>query len=192
MTHAPTAPGRRASRAAVLATLAGVALIAPTAGAHGSNWRSPAISPAEPEAAYLTPAMPAGGRWTGNVEVINTAPVARRVRIYAVDAAVPEGGAFVPTIRAHRHVGRWLVPAVRGLLLEPWERRRIGIRAAVPGQTAAGLYLGAVVVEEIQPSRGTARFRVVPRAGLRVYLKVITPQDAAGRRASVRSEAVSS
>lgn len=50
----------------------------------------------------------AGGRWGGTVVVTNTAPVARRPRLHAVDAEVLPGGAFAPgSEHGRQRAGRW-------------------------------------------------------------------------------------
>jgi hypothetical protein len=68
----------------------------------------------------------------GTAPVTDTAPVARTLRLYAVDAARLECGPFAGPEGERDRAGRRLTSAVGRLVLEPGKSRRVRVALRVP------------------------------------------------------------
>lgn len=173
----PASSGRLCGlrRSAVLAglPLAALGLGALDARAEAASLPTPALAPATAGESWLSPTVAAGTTWRGAAVITNTAPVARQLRLYAVDAHVLEGGAFAPAAEGGRRAaGRWISLSARRLAIAPGQSRRIGVRIRVPAATKPGVHLAALVAHDALGRSPAAGVRVVDRGALRVYVTV--------------------
>jgi hypothetical protein len=166
-------PDARSIRRAVTVAASILMTCAAAGIAESAPLPTPAIAPADAGASWLTPHVAAGGRWTGTILVTNTAPVARSLRLYAVDAVSLDGGAFAPGPEGERsRAGRWLTPGVGRLSLKPGQTRRVRVAVRVPYGARPGVHPAAFVAQDADRPGVSGGVRVVSRAGLRVYVTV--------------------
>lgn len=191
----PPASSRRLRRPRGSAFLIGLAVAAFGLDAahfqtHAASLPTPAIAPATADGSWLSPTIAAGTTWRGGVAVTNTATVARRLRLYAVDAAVVDGGAFAPAAEGGRRgAGSWISPGARRLRLAPGGSRRVGVVIRVPASTKPGVHLAALVAQDAIGRPAAEGVRVVDRGALRVFVTVTAagPLVGPGGAASTRT-----
>ena len=173
MRHRPSLPAGRRLPAAPAWGLVTVTLwLALAAAAEAASLPTPALAPAAPDQSWLILSVAPGGRWDGVVVLTNTAPVARRIRLYAVDASILKDGAFAPgSARGRRAAGRWMRPGRTLVALGAGERVRVPVSVRVPRRVCPGTYLGALVAEDALPEARDG-VSVASRGALRVYLTV--------------------
>lgn len=147
--------------------------------ANAAGFGGMGIYPANPD-----PAIPASSSWfvynllPGETKhdvlrIQNTTDKTLSAKIYPVDGTTTSEGAFALLNQndPREGVGKWVEFSATEATLNPGEARDINFNFSVPPGTAAGSYIGGIVLENKQVSEGQG-VNVVSRVGVRIYQTV--------------------
>lgn len=110
------------------------------------------------------------------VDVINSSNKPIKVKIYPVDAATTQDGAFAPEPEDKEKVdvGAWVTLSKSEVSLGPKETKTIEFTIKIPENVEAGDHMGAIIAQnkEIPEAEEGTGMRIATRVGARIYLTV--------------------
>ena len=173
----------RTKTIALLATACAVAggALAPTAGAAtiGGFGARPAHFNANNPAtrAYFIRSVPAGGSFTDQVIVTNTASKPVRLRVYPVDGLT---GATSGVVYGNRGVqlhgaGLWVTPATSLVTVPARSQTTVGFTVRVPSGGGIGQHLAGLALEDVHAGKSAGRFSVTEVLRTVVGIEVTVP-----------------
>jgi len=175
---------RPARPRAVLAALALLAVTllasAPPAAAEGQAPRL-GLTPAGQAAAYFDLTLVPGEQRHLEVEAANFGDEAVLARTYAADVYSIVNGGFGADLYGEDATGTtsWLTYATQQITLGPREALIVSVAVTVPGGTPPGQYIAALVIENVEPQRGTGPVALdqVNRNAIAVAIDVPGPRQ---------------
>jgi hypothetical protein len=112
---------------------------------------------------------------SGEVVVSNLTNTQQALHIYGADYIPTNTGDFGLSREEdeQKSIGKWLIPELSDVILEPYESRAISYVIDVEGDVDfATSYAGAIVVEQQKPSDEDPRILLKFRVGTRVFVQL--------------------
>lgn len=167
----------------LLATACAVAsgVLASTAGAAtigGFGARPAHFNASNPATrAYFIRTVPAGGSFTDQVVVTNTASKPVTLRVYRVDGLT---GATSGVVYGNRGVqlhgaGLWVTPATTTVTVHAKSHTTVGFTVRVPGGAKVGQHLAGLALEDVHAGKSAGRFSVTEVLRAVVGIEVAVP-----------------